>query len=115
MKALGELEHLILLALLRLGDSAYGVTIRQEIERRAGRQVATGALYTILARLEGKGLVSSWMGDPSPARGGRRKKHYRLERLGERALASTHAAIRRMAADLEEELDLLVEGLEPSR
>ncbi|MEM9408347.1 MAG: helix-turn-helix transcriptional regulator [Acidobacteriota bacterium] len=109
MKNIGELEHLILLALLRLGDSAYGASIRQEIQTRAGRDVAAGALYTILARLETKGLVSSRTGEPTAQRGGRRKKHYRLEPLGARALGRSHRALRRMAADLEDELATLAE------
>lgn len=107
MKALGELEHLVLLALLRLGDDAYGVAVRREIELRAGREVSTGALYTILNRLEAKGLVSSRIGEPTAARGGRRKKHYRLKPDGERALAQAQDAIRGMTAGLEDELDAL--------
>ena len=108
MKSLGELEYLILLALLRLGDDAYGVAVRQEIERRAGRRVSTGGLYTILARLQDKGLVSSFVGEPTAERGGRRKKHYRLEHSGRQALARTHAAIRNMTEDLEDQLEALV-------
>ena len=106
-KPLGELEHLILLALLRLGDEAYGVSIRRELEERAQRKVATGALYTVLGRLQNKGLVSTRVGEPTPERGGRRKKYYRLEPAGERLLGATHAAIRDMAAGLEGDLDAL--------
>ena len=108
MKPLGELEFLILLALLRLGEEAYGVSVRREIERRAERTVATGALYTVLARLEDKGLVSSFAGEPTAERGGRRKKHYRLEDAGRRALAQTHRAILGMSEGLDEQLQTLV-------
>ncbi len=109
MKNIGELEHLILLALIRLGDTAYGASIRQEINDRAGRNIAAGALYTILARLEQKGFVSSRVGEPTPERGGRRKKHYRMEPLGARALGQSHRALRDMAAGLEDELETLAE------
>ena len=71
---LGELEQLILLAILRLRDDAYGVTIRAELAERAGRTVAPGALYTTLERLEIKGLIVSRMSDPTPQRGGRAKR-----------------------------------------
>ena len=74
--ALGDFEQLILLGVLRLGDEAYGVAIRQEIHRRSGRDVSINAVYTTLDRLERKGLLESWVGDPTPERGGRRKKFY---------------------------------------
>ena len=70
---LGELEQLVLLALVRLGDDAYGVTVRREIARCTGRPASFGTIYATLARLEDKGLVDSWLGDPTPLRGGRRK------------------------------------------
>ncbi len=107
MGSIGEFEHLVLLAILRLQDQAYGVAIRREIESRAGRSVATGAIYTLLSRLERKGLVASREGEPTPERGGRRKKYYRLQPAGERALARAHAAVRAMAMDLESELDAI--------
>jgi DNA-binding PadR family transcriptional regulator len=69
---LGEFEQIVLLAILRLGQSAYGVTIRREIAVCTGRQPAPGALYTTLERMEQKGLVESWLGDPTPQRGGAR-------------------------------------------
>jgi PadR family transcriptional regulator PadR len=109
MRPLGELEHLLLLALLRLGDEAYGVSIRQEIESRTGRSLPTGAVYTLLGRLENKGLVSSHIGEPTAERGGRRKKFYLIRPAGERALAQTQRALRQMASGLEREIDALVE------
>ena len=73
MPNLGEFEHLVLLAVLRLGDDAYGVPIQCELEERAGRRVTVGALYATLDRLEGKRLLESWFADPTPQRGGRSK------------------------------------------
>ena len=89
---LGEFEQMTLLALLRLEPDAYGASIRREIEERAGRAVLLGAVYTTLDRMERKGLVSSWVGDPTPERGGRRKKFYRLEPAGAEALARRSAS-----------------------
>ena len=83
---LGELEQLILLAILRLRDDAYGVTIRAELAERAGRTVAPGALYTTLERLEIKGLIVSRMSDPTPQRGGRAKRHVTVTAEGMEAL-----------------------------
>jgi DNA-binding PadR family transcriptional regulator len=83
---LGELEQLVLLALLRLRDNAYGVTIREELTTRAGRDVSIGALYTTLERMEKKGLVSSRMGESTPERGGRAKKFYKVSAQGVQAL-----------------------------
>jgi PadR family transcriptional regulator PadR len=102
--SIGEFEQLILLALLRLGDTAYGVTIRREIESRTGRGISSGAVYTTLERLEAKGYVSSMIGEPTPERGGRRKKFYRLEPAGAKALGRSYDAVRRMARGLEPKL-----------
>jgi DNA-binding PadR family transcriptional regulator len=87
--ALGEFEQLVLLALLRLGPEAYGATIRREIETRTGRELAISAVYVTLDRLEVKGLVRSRIGDPTPQRGGRRRKHFVLLPAGRSAI--THA------------------------
>jgi DNA-binding PadR family transcriptional regulator len=104
--SLGELEQLVLLALLHLGDEAYGITVRDEIAARAGQDVPLGSIYNALSRLEAKGLVSAWMGDPTPERGGRRKRHYRVLPSGRRALARSLAAIRRLTAGLQTVLRL---------
>ena len=104
---LGDFEQLILLALLRLGEDAYGVAIRREIEERTDRSISIGALYTTLQRMEGKGLVRSTIGDPTPERGGRRKKYYSLEADGSRALADSYRAWREMTSDLESILEAL--------
>lgn len=79
---LGEFEITVLAALLQLKNDAYGKRIRQEIERRTGRSVAIGAVYTTLRRLEEKGFVSSRMGEPTPERGGRRKRSFRVLAVG---------------------------------
>lgn len=102
---LGEFEQLVMLALVRLGEEAYGVTVRAEIEKRAGREVALGAIYKSLARLEEKGFISSFVGDPTPERGGRRKKFYRVEARGSRALNQSFATLRRMTRGLGKALE----------
>lgn len=83
---LGEFEQIVLLAILRLGDEAYGVAIREEIRCRTGRSTAPGALYTTLDRLEQKGFVSSRLGDPTPERGGRAKRFYAVSAAGAAAV-----------------------------
>lgn len=103
---LGEFEQLVLLALARQGDDAYGVSICQDITDRTGRDVSLGAVYKTLERMEDKGLVQSRVGEPTPERGGRRKKHYRLMAAGQRALRQSIAAIRNMTEGLEQELKL---------
>jgi DNA-binding PadR family transcriptional regulator len=107
---LGEFEQLLLFALLRLGDNAYGVTVRREIEQRTGRSVSSGAVYTSLERLESRGLVSSVVGEPTPRRGGKRKKYYKIRSEGARALAQSYGALREMAKGLSPKLtDALTE------
>jgi DNA-binding PadR family transcriptional regulator len=97
---LGEFEQLILLAILRLGDDAYGVTIRGELANRAARTVAPGALYTALERLETKGLIRSRMGDPTPQRGGRAKRLVTVTAAGVEALTRSVQAYERMLEGL---------------
>jgi len=97
---LGEFEHLIVLALLRLADRAYGVTVRQEIELRTHREVSIGAVYATLDRLERKGYVKSHRGDPTPQRGGRSKRFFRVTAKGVAAVNRTQRAVRSMTAGL---------------
>lgn len=97
---LGELEQLVLLALVRLGEEAYGISVRDEIARRAGRELTVGSIYKTLLRLEEKGMISARQGDPTPERGGRRKTHYRVLPPGDRALQYSLAALRRMTHGL---------------
>jgi PadR family transcriptional regulator, regulatory protein PadR len=98
---LGEFEQLVLLAILRLGDDAYGVAIRAEIAERAGREVAPGALYTALERLESKGLVSSRMGEPTRERGGRAKRYVTVTAAGIQAVRRAQQAYRRLLQGLD--------------
>jgi DNA-binding PadR family transcriptional regulator len=103
---LGEFEQLVLLSLTRLGQDAYGVPIADDIGARTGREVSLGAVYKTLERMEDKGLVTSRIGEPTPERGGRRKKHYRIVAAGQRALRQSMAALRNMTDGLESELKL---------
>jgi DNA-binding PadR family transcriptional regulator len=105
-QSLGEFEQLVLLAILRVGDSAYAVSIADEIAARTERAVSLGAVYKTLERLEDKGLVMSWIGAPTAERGGRRKKHYRLAAAGQRALKQGVGDLRRMLSGLEPGLRL---------
>ena len=98
---LGEFEQLILLAILRLGDGAYGVTIRAELAERGGRNVAPGALYTALERLEAKRVITSRMGDPTPQRGGRAKRYVTVTPVGKEALARAVQAYERLLDGLD--------------
>ena len=91
-RILGELEQAALLAIMRLGSGAYGVTIRRDLGERLGRPVSVGATYTVLERLEAKGFVSSWMGGATPERGGRAKRFYRIEASGRLALDEARTA-----------------------
>jgi len=93
---LGEFEQVVLFAVAQI-DDAYGTTIREEIERRTGRQVSAGAIYTTLDRLESRGLVASWWGEPTAERGGKRKRHFKLKPAGREALARSWQAMRAMA------------------
>ena len=93
---LGEFEQIVLLSVFRLGEGAYGVPIREEIERRAARKVTVGALYATLDRLESKGYLHSWFADPTPRRGGRSKRYFRILPAGEQALASYKSMLDRM-------------------
>jgi DNA-binding PadR family transcriptional regulator len=97
---LGEFEHIVVLALLRLGDRAYGVTVRQEIEVRIVREVSIGAVYATLDRLEAKGYVKSQFGDPTPERGGRSKRFFRVSAKGVAAVNRTHRALQSMTEGL---------------
>jgi len=108
-KTLGEFEQLVLFALVALGEDAYGASVRREIEERTGRSVSAGAVYTVLERLESHGLVASWVGEPSPERGGRRKKHYRLEPEGAHLLRRSRDELLNMSRGLATRLDRLAD------
>ena len=101
---LGEFEQLLLWALLHVGEDAYGARIREVVEVRTDRAVSPGAVYTALDRLESRGLVSSWLGEPTAQRGGKRKRYYRLEPHGAELLRRSDAALGRMARGLRPKL-----------
>jgi DNA-binding PadR family transcriptional regulator len=103
----GEFEHYILLALVRLGNGAYGAAIRREIRDRTGRDASIGTVYMTLGRLEKKKMIVSYIGNPSPQRGGRRRRHYLIERAGQQALGRAHRAFTKMAEGMESELAAL--------
>jgi PadR family transcriptional regulator PadR len=93
---IGEFEELVLLAILSQGDNAYGVTIRQALEEATTRSITIGSLYTTLSRLEDKGLVQSWVGEPTAERGGRAKKHYKVKGPAQSLLKEAQSARQRL-------------------
>ncbi|HET9373280.1 MAG TPA: PadR family transcriptional regulator [Vicinamibacterales bacterium] len=97
---IGEFEHLLLLAVLKLGDEAYGVTIRRAVEEATGRQVTAGAVYTALGRLESRGFVRSSPGDTVPERTGMRRRYYRVEPEGAQVVQRTMRHLEAMAEGL---------------
>jgi PadR family transcriptional regulator len=103
--ATGELETLILFAVLRLGDGAYGVSIRDEIEARTGRRLTRGAIYTALRRLETKGLVAGELGESTPTRGGRAKRYLQLTPEGLGALRARMRDLNQMASGLDDVIE----------
>ena len=104
---LGELEQVVLLAVMRVGRDAYGVPIHDEIVRRAGRDLTLGTIYKTLSRLEAKGLVASHVGEPTTQRGGRRTRCYVVSAAGRKSLQATFKTLRQMANGLDV-------GLEPT-
>jgi PadR family transcriptional regulator PadR len=102
----GTFELLVLLAILRLGDDAYGVTIRGELERETSRTLTLGTVYKTLGRLEAKGYLRTRVGPPTRERGGRRKKLYDLSPAGLAAARRSLADLRRMTEGLEPKLEV---------
>ena len=105
MPHIGEFEQLVLIALVRLGDDAYGLSVHNEIAARTGRATTFGTVYSTLARLEDKGLVDAWLGEPTAERGGRRKKHFRINAEGRSAIKQSLRALRRMTRGLDGALE----------
>lgn len=103
-ETLGEFEQVVLLAILRLGDDAYAVSIRDEIIRRTGRDVSRGSVYITLDRLETKGYLRSWLADPTPERGGRAKRYYALRPRALEALRESRRALVALWRGLESKL-----------
>ena len=104
IEPLGEFEHIVLLSILRLGDDAYAVTIGEEILAHTGRAVSRGSVYITLDRLETKGYLRSWLGDPTPERGGRAKRFYALRPRALAALKDNRRALVSLWKGLEGEL-----------
>ena len=102
---LGEFEHIVLLAILRLGDGAYAIPIREEIEERTGRSVARGALYTALERLEAKRCLRSRMSEPLPERGGRSRRYFAITAAGLAAIRASRRSLLRLWQGLESRLE----------
>ena len=104
-KSLGEFEHLIMLAILRLGPEAYGVPIIEEVETRSGRSVAQGAAYLTFRRLEAKGWIESTLADPTAERGGKAKRYFALRPAGLERLRETRAVLLEMWDGIAAEVD----------
>src|SRR5688500_6510595 len=102
---LGEFEHVVLLAILRLGDQAYAIPVRQEIEDRTGRSVARGALYTALERLEAKKCLRSRMSDPLPESGGRSRRYFSVTPAGLAAVRASRRSLLNLRQGLEGRLE----------
>lgn len=101
--SLGHFEQMVLSAIVALGDKAYGVTIHEKVEELSDpRSVSAGAVYITLDRLEDKGFIRSWLADPTPERGGRRKRYYQLQAAGERALEESLRTALRLVSAVEE-------------
>lgn len=98
--ALGSLEHIVMLAVMRLGPDAYGMTVRREIENATGRDISIGAVYATLVRLESKGFISSRAGEPTAERGGRAKRYFHATAEGASALHTTHEIILKLSRGL---------------
>jgi len=103
LDSLGQFEQLVLTAILSLGENAYGVTIHKKVTELAyPKSVVLGAVYVTLDRLEDKGYIKSWLSDPTPERGGRSKRYYELQAVGEKVLRESIAAAQRICAAVEE-------------
>lgn len=99
---LGEFELMILLAVIHLGEDAYGVPISRELEAYRGRDVSIGSVYAALERLESKGLVGSRLGDPTPERGGKAKRYFQVSRAGLQQVHETRRVLTKLWESLPE-------------
>lgn len=102
---LGEFEQMVLLSVMRRGDEAYGLAVKDELESVAGRTPSSGALYTTLDRLEKKGLLESWAGEATDARGGRPRRYFRLTADGQTSLVRSRSTLLALWEGLEGALD----------
>ena len=101
---LGEFEQVVLLTLLRLGNGTWGAAIRRDIQDRLGRDLPVSVVYVTLQRLEAKGMVRSYVGEPTAERGGRRRRHYLIDTPGEQALGRSYRTLRKLTDGLEQTL-----------
>ncbi len=99
-ESLGSVEHIVLLAVMRLGNEAYGITVLQEIESIAGRSLSIGTVYATLWRLESKGFVKSAAGEPTAERGGRAKRYFRVTAEGKSAVCRAQDSILKLSSGL---------------
>ena len=104
---IGEFEQVVLLSLLRLGNGTFGAAIRRDIQERIGRELPVSVVYVTLQRMEKKGFVKSYVGEPTRERGGRRRRHYLIDTPGEHALGRSYRALRKMSEGLEGMLEKL--------
>ena len=104
---LGEFEQVVLLSLLRLGNGVWGAAIRRDIQERIGRELPVSVVYVTLQRMEKKGFVKSYVGEPTAERGGRRRRHYLIDGPGEQALGRSYRALMKMCEGLEAQLENL--------
>ena len=104
--SLGGFQQLVMLAVLRMGDEAYGARIQRELEETAGRSVSISTVYVTMERLERKGLIDSWLADPTPVRGGKSKRFYKLTDTGLQALRESRDELDRMWQGLETHQEL---------
>lgn len=104
---IGEFEQVVLLSLLRLGNGTWGAAIRRDVQERLGRDLPVSVVYVTLQRMETKGMVKSYIGEPTAERGGRRRRHYLIDTPGEHALGRSYRALKKMAEGLEERLETL--------
>jgi DNA-binding PadR family transcriptional regulator len=109
----GEFEMLVLLALMRLGNGAFGAAIHREIEAKTDRELPPSAVYVTLERLEAKRMVVSYMGNPTHQRGGRRRKHYLLDTAGQRALVRAYRTFNAMTGGIQQDLEALAAQMVP--
>ena len=104
---LGEFEQVVLLSLLRLGNGTWGAAIRRDIQERIGRELPVSVVYVTLQRMERKGWVKSYVGEPTRERGGRRRRHYLIDTPGQHALGRSYRALMKMSEGLETTLEAL--------
>lgn len=104
-EVLGGFQQLVMLAVVRLGEDAYGVRIQDELEQTAGRSVSISTVYVTMERLERRGYIASWLADPTPIRGGKSKRYYRVTRAGLRALRQSREELRKMWRGVESKLE----------